>query len=73
MLQEIRSTTMDAERRREILERLNAYDAEPTEEDSRAEREAEIERVIEIEDALKWGRISAGGMWGLLGRSASSH
>ena len=63
---------MDAERRREILERLNAYDAKPTEEDSKAEREAEIERVIEIEDALKWGRISAGGMWGLLGRSASS-
>jgi hypothetical protein len=55
-----------------ILERLNPYDARPTEEDSRAEREAEIERVIEIEDALKWGRISAGGMWGLSGRSASS-
>jgi hypothetical protein len=63
---------MDAERRREILERLNAYDAGPTEVDSRAEREAEIERVIEIEDALKWGRISAGGMCSLLARSASS-
>jgi hypothetical protein len=64
---------MDVERRREILERLNAYDAGPTEEDRRAEREAKIERVIEIENALKWGRISAGSMWGLLGRSASSH
>jgi hypothetical protein len=64
---------MDAERRREILERLNAYDTGPTEEDRRAEREAKIVRVIEIENALKWGRISAGSMWGLLGRSASSH
>jgi hypothetical protein len=63
---------MDAERRRRILERLNTFDAGPTEEDRRAEREAEIKRAIEAEEALKWGRISAGGMWGLLGRSASS-
>lgn len=60
---------MDAERRSEILERLNALDAGPTEDDRRAEREARIERAIETEDALKWGRIAAGGVWGFFGRS----
>jgi hypothetical protein len=60
---------MDAERRRQILERLNTLDAGPTEDDRRAEREAEIQRVAEIEDALRWGRIVAGGMGGMYGRS----
>jgi hypothetical protein len=64
---------MDAERRRRILDRLNTFDAGPTEEDHRTERRATIERVIETEDALKWGRLQAGSMWGMLGRSASSH
>jgi hypothetical protein len=61
---------MDAEQRRQILERLNTLDAGPTEDDRRAEREAMIKRAIETEDALKWGRIAAGGVWGFFGRSA---
>ena len=64
---------MGTERRRQILQRLNAFDAGPTEEDRRAEREARIERAIETEDALKWGRFSAGSMWGMSGRSAQSY
>ena len=64
---------MGTERRRQILQRLNAFDAGPTEEDRRAEREARIERAIETEDALKWGRFSAGSMWGMSGRSAKSY
>ena len=60
---------MDAKRRRKILERLNAYDVGPTEEDRRAERKDEIERAIETEDALKWGRVAAGSVWGFFGRS----
>jgi hypothetical protein len=43
---------MDA-RRHEILRRLNAFDAGPTEDDRRAERRAEIKRVIETERDLK--------------------
>jgi hypothetical protein len=61
---------MDAEQRRQILERLNTFDVGPTEEDRRTERQAAIARAIETEDALKWGRIAAGGMWGFFGRSA---
>lgn len=61
---------MNAERRREILERLNTLDVGPTEEDRRTERRAAIARAIETEDALKWGRIAAGGVWGFFGRSA---
>ena len=64
---------MDAERRGRILDRLNAFDAGPTEEDRRTERRAMIERAIETEDALKSGRLQAGSIWGMFGRSASSH
>jgi hypothetical protein len=64
---------VDAERRRQILERLNTLDTGPTEEDRRTERQAAIERAIETEHELKWGRISAGGMWGFIGRSAKPH
>jgi hypothetical protein len=64
---------MDAERRRRILDRLNTFEAGPTEEDRRTERRAAIERMIETEDALKWGRLQAGSMWGMFGRAASSH
>jgi hypothetical protein len=64
---------MDAERRERILDRLNTFDAGPTEEDRRTERQATIERAIETEDALKWGRLQAGSIWGIFGRSASSH
>ncbi len=63
---------MDAERRRRVLDRLNTFDAGPTVEDRRAERRATIERAIETEGALKWGRLQAGSMWGMFGRSASS-
>jgi hypothetical protein len=63
---------MAAERRTEILERLNTFDAGPTEEDRRTERQATIERAIETENALKWGRLQAGSVWGMFGRSASS-
>jgi hypothetical protein len=64
---------MDADRRGRILARLNTFDAGPTEEDRRTERQATVEREIETENALKWGRLQAGSMWGMFGRSASSH
>jgi hypothetical protein len=50
---------MDAQRRR-ILKRLDAFDAGPTEADRRAERQAALQRAIEAEEDLKWGRFSAG-------------
>jgi hypothetical protein len=58
-----------AAERRKILERLNAFDAGPTEDDRRAERQATIRRAIEAEQDLKWGRLSAGNAGGILGRS----
>ncbi len=61
---------MDAERRRRILERLNTLDVGSTEADRRAERQATIQRTIETERALKWGRLSAGIAGGMFGRSA---
>jgi hypothetical protein len=64
---------MDAERHRRIPDRLNTFDAGPTEEDRRTERRATIERVVETQNALKWGRLQAGSMWVMFGRSASSH
>ena len=64
---------MDAQRRRRLLERLNTLDAGHTEDERRAERQAAIERTIETEQALKWGRIQSGTLWGMFGRSASSH
>ena len=63
---------MSSERRRQILERLNTLDAGPTEEDRRAGRKAMIERAIETEQALRWGRLSAGIAGGIFGRSAAS-
>ncbi len=42
------------------------------EEDRRATREAAIQRAIETEDALKWGRFQAGAMWGMFGRTTAS-
>jgi hypothetical protein len=59
---------MEAQRRN-ILERLNAFDAGPTEEDRRAERQATIRRAREAEEDLKWGRLSAGTAGGIGGRS----
>jgi hypothetical protein len=61
---------MRTRRREELLERLNALDTGPTEDDRRAEREARIRKTIQTEKALKWGRVSAGSLWGFFGRSA---
>jgi hypothetical protein len=59
---------MEAQRRN-ILERLNAFDAGPTEDDRRAEHQATIRRAREAEEDLKWGRLSAGTAGGIGGRS----
>ena len=59
---------MEAQRRN-ILERLNAFDAGPTEDDRRAERQATIRRAREAEEDLKWGRLSAGTAGGIGGRT----
>ena len=49
---------MGAKRQRKrILQRLNAFDVGITEEDRRTDRRAAIERMIETERALKWGRL----------------
>ncbi len=61
---------MSARRRTELLERLNTLDAGPTEDDRRAEREARIRKAVQTEEALKWGRVSAGSLWGFIGRAA---
>lgn len=60
---------MDAQRRRRILRQLNTLDTGPTEDDRRAERQAAIERKVETEQELKWGRLSAGFAGGMFGRS----
>ena len=59
---------MDAERRK-ILKRLDAFDAGPTEDDRRAERQDKIRKAIEAEQDLKWGRYAAGIAGGISGRS----
>jgi len=48
---------MSAERRRRILKRLNTLDTGITEEERRIKRQAAIERTIEAEKELKWGRL----------------
>jgi hypothetical protein len=63
---------MIAKKRRDLLQRLNAYDSGSTEDDRRATREVAIERAIETEGALKWGRLQAGSLWGMFGRTAAS-
>jgi hypothetical protein len=55
-------TVLSARQRRELLERLNALDPGPTEDDRRAEREATISKAVQTEKALKWGRLSAGSL-----------
>jgi len=64
---------MDAQRRRRILERLNTFDAGPTEDERRAERRAAIGRAIETEQELRWGRLSAGIVGGMFGGSTVNH
>jgi hypothetical protein len=44
-------------RRKRILQRLNDFDTRITQEERRTERQAAIERTIETERALKWGRL----------------
>jgi hypothetical protein len=61
---------MSSRRRRQLIDRLNTLDPGPTEDDRRAEREARAIKALQTEEALKWGRISAGGLWGFFGRSA---
>jgi hypothetical protein len=46
-----------AKRRRRLLQRLNTLDTGITEEERRAERQAAIERAIEPERILNWGRL----------------
>jgi hypothetical protein len=48
---------MNTNRRIKLLQRLNSLDTGITEEDRRSRRQAEIERLIETEQALKWGRL----------------
>ena len=62
---------MSAERRTEILERLNALDAGPTEDDRRAEREATIRKAVQTAEALAREGRSAAGMWAFFDRSAA--
>jgi hypothetical protein len=63
---------MGSEERIRILERLNTLDPGLTEDDRRAGRQATIERAVQTEQALKWGRLSAGIAGGIFGRSAAS-
>jgi hypothetical protein len=50
---------MSVRRRKELLQRLNALDTGTIEDACRAEREARMRKAIQIEETLKWGRISA--------------
>jgi hypothetical protein len=61
---------MSADGHRQLLERLNTFDTGVTEEERRTERQAAIERTIETEKALKWGRLQSEGVWGVFGRLA---
>jgi hypothetical protein len=60
-------------RRTELLERLNALDAGPTEDDRRAEREATHRKVAQTAEALAREGRSAAGLWGFFGRAPSNH
>ncbi|MDQ3438011.1 MAG: hypothetical protein M3491_11925 [Actinomycetota bacterium] len=62
-------TVMSARERRELLERLNALDPGPTEDDRRAVREARISKAVQTAEALAREGRSAGGLWGFFGRA----
>ncbi len=62
---------MSARQRRELLERLNALDAGPTEDDRRAEREARIRQAVQTAEAQAREGRSTAGLWGFFGRSAA--
>ena len=55
---------MSATRRRELLKRLNTLDPGPTEDDRRAEREAELRKAAQSAQALAREGRSAAGVWG---------
>jgi hypothetical protein len=56
-------------RRRELLERLNTFDAGPTENDRRAEREARLRKLVQTAEALAREGRSAAGLWDLFGQA----
>jgi hypothetical protein len=45
------------QRRKRLVQRLNAFNTGITEEDRRTERQSVIERTIETERARKWERL----------------
>jgi hypothetical protein len=61
-------TVMSRRQRRELLERLNALDPGPTEDDRRAVREVRISKALQTAEALAREGRSAGGLWGFVGR-----
>ena len=68
----MRAMSAGQRQRRELLERLNALDPGPTEDDRRAEREDRISKAVQTAQALAREGRSAGGLWGFFGRSADS-
>jgi hypothetical protein len=60
---------MSARRRTKLLERLNALDAGPTEDDRRAERDARVRKAVQTAEALAREGRSAAGLWGFFGRA----
>ena len=65
-------TAASVRQRRELLQRLNALDPGPTEDDRRAEQEARISKAVHTAQALAREGRSAGGLWGFFGRFADS-
>ncbi len=63
---------MSAERRTEILERLNTLDAGPTEDDRRAERDATLRKLAQTAEALAREGRSTAGIWGFFGRAPNN-
>jgi hypothetical protein len=55
---------MSARQRRELLNRLNTLDPDPTEDDRRAEREARLRKAAQTAEALAREGHSAAGLWG---------
>jgi hypothetical protein len=60
---------MSARQRSELLERLNALDAGPTEDDRRAKREAELKKAAQTAEELAREGRTAAGPWGFFGRA----
>ena len=62
-------TVMSARQRTELLERLNALDPGPTEDERRAEREARNRKAVQTAQALAREGRSAAGLWGFFGQA----